>query len=70
MSMEVFADHPVHELITKRWSPYSFDARFVANVLSVRSSALGTVLLYRATMELYCAAPVLARGSVKPSLRV
>ncbi len=29
MSMEVFADHPVHELITKRWSPYSFDARSV-----------------------------------------
>jgi nitroreductase len=31
MSMEVFADHPVHELITKRWSPYSFDARSVTN---------------------------------------
>jgi nitroreductase len=27
MSMEVFADHPVHALITKRWSPYSFDSR-------------------------------------------
>jgi nitroreductase len=31
MSMEVFADHPVHELITKRWSPYSFDARSVTD---------------------------------------
>ena len=29
MSMEVFADHPVHALITKRWSPYSFDSRSV-----------------------------------------
>jgi nitroreductase len=29
MSMEVFADHPVHELITKRWSPYSFDSRSI-----------------------------------------
>jgi nitroreductase len=31
MSMEVFADHPVHELITKRWSPYSFDSRSVTD---------------------------------------
>jgi nitroreductase len=31
MSMEVFADHPVHELITKRWSPYSFDNRSVTD---------------------------------------
>jgi nitroreductase len=31
MSMEVFADHPIHELITKRWSPYSFDARSVTD---------------------------------------
>ena len=29
MSMEVFADHPVHALITKRWSPYSFASRSV-----------------------------------------
>jgi nitroreductase len=29
MSMEVFADHPVHVLITKRWSPYSFASRSV-----------------------------------------
>jgi nitroreductase len=29
MSMEVFADHPVHALITKRWSPYSFDSRSI-----------------------------------------
>lgn len=31
MSMEVFADHPVHELLTKRWSPYSFDVRSVTD---------------------------------------
>jgi nitroreductase len=31
MSMGVFADHPVHELITKRWSPYSFDNRSVTD---------------------------------------
>ena len=31
MSMEVFADHLVHELITKRWSPYSFDSRSVTD---------------------------------------
>jgi nitroreductase len=31
MSMEVFADHPVHALITKRWSPYSFASRSVPN---------------------------------------
>ncbi|MFH0351834.1 MAG: nitroreductase family protein [Chromatiales bacterium] len=29
--MEVFADHPVHELISKRWSPYSFAARSVSD---------------------------------------
>jgi nitroreductase len=29
MSMEVFANHPVHALITKRWSPYSFASRSV-----------------------------------------
>jgi nitroreductase len=31
MSMEVFADHPVHELLTKRWSPYSFDVRSITD---------------------------------------
>jgi nitroreductase len=31
MSMEVFADHPVHALITKRWSPYSFASRSVSD---------------------------------------
>jgi nitroreductase len=31
MSMEVFADHPVHELLTKRWSPYSFDVQSVTD---------------------------------------
>jgi hypothetical protein len=31
MSMEIFADHPVHEQITRRWSPYSFDGRSVTD---------------------------------------
>lgn len=29
--MNVFTDNPVHELITRRWSPYSFDSRSVAH---------------------------------------
>jgi len=31
MSMEVFADHPVHEQSTRRWSSYSFDGRSVTD---------------------------------------
>jgi hypothetical protein len=31
MSMEVFPDHPVHEQITRRWNPYSFDGRSVTD---------------------------------------
>jgi Nitroreductase len=29
--MQVFANNPVHELITKRWSPYSFAAQSVTD---------------------------------------
>ena len=34
-------DHPVHELITKRWSPYCFDERSVSNedILSIFEAA-------------------------------
>ncbi len=32
MSMRASTDHPVHELIAKRWSPYSFDDRVVSDV--------------------------------------
>jgi hypothetical protein len=31
MSLEVFPDHPVHEQITRRWNPYSFDGRSVTD---------------------------------------
>ncbi len=41
MSKEARPDHPVHELIAKRWSPYAFDERPVAkaDLLSLLEAA-------------------------------